>query len=198
MLSVNQRRRMLALTCSTHSLPRISVSTHRISTKPVAKKLLLLLPIRSPNSQDFIRVHPSLRLTPTALIKLKEGGEYFLVHQSILEEVGATEYFFATLFLYVNKQKVPAFWPVRLPDPDGKLNQWHASAAEAVQQAMKAWVRVVANKSLGGYDVLQAMSQYAEPEWPDLPLPELLRLAFKDRLINSLDHPVLLKLRGAA
>jgi hypothetical protein len=168
--------------------------------EPVAKRLLLMLPIRSPNSQDFVRVYPdpNYRLTPAVLIKLKEGGEYFLVHPTIVNEVDPTEYFHASLFLYVNKQKVPAFWPVRLPDPDGKLNPWHESAGQAVQQAMKAWVRVVANKSLGGYDVLQAMAKYSEPEWPQLAFSELLKLAFKDRLIDSLDHPVLLKLRGLA
>jgi hypothetical protein len=35
-----------------------------------------------------------------------------------------------------------------------------------------------------------------EPNWPELPFKELLRVAFKDKYINSLDHPILRKLRG--
>jgi hypothetical protein len=65
--------------------------------EPVAKKLLLEMPIRTPSKQDFIRVHPDpkMRLTPAALIKLKDGGEYFLVQQNVLEEIDDGEYYFA-------------------------------------------------------------------------------------------------------
>ena len=35
-----------------------------------------------------------------------------------------------------------------------------------------------------------------EPEWPELSLRELLRIAFKDKMIDDLGHPVLRKLRG--
>jgi hypothetical protein len=41
---------------------------------------------------------------------------------------------------------------VPLPDREGKINEWHRSAGLAAQQAMKGRVRVVANKSLRGYD----------------------------------------------
>src|SRR6266446_4716672 len=45
-----------------------------------AKKLLTTVPIRKPNKQDFVRVHPSpeYRLT-VALIELKESRETYLV-----------------------------------------------------------------------------------------------------------------------
>jgi hypothetical protein len=39
--------------------------------------------------------------------------------------------------------------------------------------------------SLGAYDVLQATGQLPEPEWPNLPFKELLRIAFKDRFIGA-------------
>jgi hypothetical protein len=46
------------------------------------------------------------------------------------------------------------------------------------------------------YDVVQAVGELTEPEWPDLPFAEILRLTFKDRFIRSTDHPVLRALRG--
>jgi hypothetical protein len=36
----------------------------------------------------------------------------------------------------------------------------------------------------------------SEPEFPELTLNELLRIAFKDRIVDKLDHPVIRKLRG--
>ncbi len=43
-----------------------------------------------------------------------------------------------------------------------------------------------------------ARAALAEPEWPALLLRELLKLAFAERAIASLDHPVVKRLRGLA
>jgi hypothetical protein len=42
--------------------------------------------------------------------------------------------------------------------------------------------------------VAEAVDQ--EPKWPDLALNELLKLGFKDRIIDSRDHPAMQELRG--
>jgi hypothetical protein len=62
--------------------------------------------------------------------------------------------------------------------------------------ASKQWVRVVANMSLGGYEVFTASGELGAPAWPDLRFKELLRIAFKDRYISDSSHPVLRRLRG--
>ena len=64
--------------------------------------------------------------------------------------------------------------------------------------ATKGWVRVTANMSLSAYEVFEAQAQLSELEWPAVTMGELLRIAFKDRYILSLDHPVLRRLRGEA
>ena len=45
------------------------------------KKLLTTVPVRKPNRQEFVRVHPNphQRLTPVAIIQLKEDREVFSV-----------------------------------------------------------------------------------------------------------------------
>jgi hypothetical protein len=50
--------------------------------------------------------------------------------------------------------------------------------------------------SAGCYDVYTASESLSEPEWPTTPFATLLKVAFKDKFIDSLDHPVLRKLRG--
>ena len=50
--------------------------------------------------------------------------------------------------------------------------------------------------SLGAYDVYEERAELSEPEWPNLSFHEILKVAFKDHFINSLDHPVLRRLRG--
>jgi hypothetical protein len=74
--------------------------------------------------------------------------------------------------------------------------EWHRSAAEAAEVAMRRWVRVKANMSLGAYEIHEAASTIPDPEWPDVSFKELLRIAFRDRLVDRSDHPLIKRLRG--
>jgi hypothetical protein len=51
------------------------------------KKLLTTVPVRRPNRQDFVRVHPdpNFRLTPAAIIEMKEDREVYLVTPNMAE-----------------------------------------------------------------------------------------------------------------
>jgi hypothetical protein len=53
-----------------------------------------------------------------------------------------------------------------------------------------------ASHAAGEYDIAVAAAPLPEPEWPDLPFRELLRLAFREAHIDSADHPVVRRLRG--
>jgi len=162
------------------------------------KKLLTTVPVRKPNRQDFVRVHPdpAYRLTPAGIIELKDERETYLVTLSMAAELDR-EIALATLFLAINRQGVLFLWPVKLPGADGKHNEWHRSAAEAADAATKHWVRVTSNMSLGAYEVFQAEANIPDPIWPDLSLSEILKIAFRDRLVDRPDHPLIKRLRGA-
>jgi hypothetical protein len=162
------------------------------------KKLLTTVPVRKPHRQDFVRVHPApaYRLTPAALIELKEDRETFLVTPLMAAELPG-EFVAATLYMAINRQGVVHLWPVKLPGADGKHNEWHRSAAEAAELAMDKWVRITANMALGAYEIFEAIGDLPDPAWPELPFPEILRIAFRDRIVDSFDHPVVQRLRGA-
>jgi hypothetical protein len=162
------------------------------------KKLLTTVPVRKPNKQDFVRVHADLayRLTPAAVIEVKEDREVYLVLPGIAQQLPPGEFSVVTLYLTINRQGVVHLWPVKLPGPDGKHNEWHRSAAEAAERSMVKWVRVTANMSLGAYEISAAVKDFPEPEWPDIPLQEILKIAFRDRIVDRQDHPLLQRLRG--
>ena len=162
------------------------------------KKALLTVPVRKPDKSWFVRTHPdeNYRLQ-TAVIELKEDRETYLVAPPLWPELAAESTFSPrALFTAVNRQGVVFLWPVRLPGQDGKLDDWSRSTLEAADMARRSWVRVAANMALGAYDVFQASGDLPDPDWPELPFKELLRVAFRDRLIDTLDHPVLRRLRG--
>jgi hypothetical protein len=164
------------------------------------KKALLSIPVRKPANSWFVRVHPSpdYRLQ-TVVIELKEDREIYLVAPTLWSGLAAEATFSPrALFTAVNRQGVLFVWPIRLPRADGRTDEWSRTELEAAERATKGWVRVAANMSLGAYDVFESGGQLGEPEWPALPFGQLLRIAFRDRYIDSLDHPVLHRLRGEA
>ena len=55
---------------------------------------------------------------------------------------------------------------------------------------------MVADMALGAYRIHLAEGDLPDPLWPAKTLPELLKLAFKGRIVDSIDHPVVRRLRG--
>ncbi len=162
------------------------------------KKMLLTIPVRKPSKEWFVRVHPDegYRLT-TAVIELKEEDrETFLVDPKLWPELSAESTFSPRIiFTAITRQGNLFLWPIRLPGSDGRTNTWNSTQLEAAEMARKSWVRVAANMSLGAYDVFIAETD-APATWPQEPFSELLKIAFKEQFIETLDHPVLKRLRG--
>jgi hypothetical protein len=163
------------------------------------KKLLTTVPVRKPNKQDFIRVHPDpdYRLCGVAIIELREDRETYLVSPYYARQLDPQTFNHCNLYLTVNRQKVVFLWPVKLPEPGGRISGWHSSGLEGAEKAMAQWVRVTPNMSLGAYEFFVAENPLSEPEWPSLPLRDLLQIGFKGHIIEGPDHPVMQRLRGA-
>src|SRR5262249_53347052 len=161
------------------------------------KKLLTSVPVRKPNPQYFIRVHPDPQYRAAlAIIELRDDRETYLVPPSIAHDLPG-EFVMANLYTAINRQGVVQLWPVRLPSADGRVLEWHRSAAEAAELAMRKWVRIKANMSLGAYEIFEATGAIPDPQWPEYTFQELLRIGFRDRLVDSLDHPVIKRLHGS-
>ena len=160
------------------------------------KKLVTTIPVRKPNKQDFVRVHPdtAYRLE-TVILEFKEERETYLVAPELWPAL-PSELTPKVLFTAINRQKVLFVWPIRLPGEDGRHDEWNASALEAADMAQKDWVRVSANMSLGAYEVYLATGDLPDPEWPEMDFTKILEIAFKGRFIEDLDHPALRRLRG--
>jgi hypothetical protein len=160
------------------------------------KKLRLTVPIRKPSAQDFVRVHPSPEYRENfPIIELKDEREEYIVTSDLVPELNG-EFVTKTLFTAINRQGTLFFWPVRLPAPDGKMLDWWRTAREATDLAMKDWIRVKANMNLGAYEIYKAETASAEPDWPKEDFWTLIRIAFRDHLITTIDHPVIKRLRG--
>ena len=101
------------------------------------KKLLTTVPVRKPNNQDFVRVHSAEEYRENfAMIDLKDDREEYLVHSELAQEL-VGEIALKTLYTAINRQGVVFLWPVKLPAPDGRRDEWARSQREAAELAMK-------------------------------------------------------------
>jgi hypothetical protein len=176
-------------------LSKIRVPQDFLETTNV-KKLLTTVPVWRPRPQDFFRVHPSPKYRETcAFLELKEDRETYLVDLAAVPELHAESYL-ATLYTAITRTGVLFMWPVRVPATDGRVSEWHLSAATAAQHAMQSWIRIKSNMNLGAYEISEAAGAIPAPQWPDLSFQDICRIAFKSRLINNPDHAVIKRLRG--
>jgi hypothetical protein len=96
----------------------------------------------------------------------------------------------------ITRQDTFILWPVRLPGPDGRQDEWSRTALEAAGIARDRWIRMAAKQALGAYEVFEPVGNFPDPKWPDLEWTAILQIAFKDHVIEDVDHPALRRLRG--
>jgi hypothetical protein len=160
------------------------------------RKILSEVPCRKPLKEWWFTVSPEAEHhVETYLIELKEerGALYYvspLLWDYLQNEPTLT---YQRLSLCQTRQGKSFFWPLKLPGPDGKLNEWAQSAHDAALRGRGTWIRLQADMHLGQYQ-LYAADLPVEVVWPPHTMKELLRICFKERLIDRLDHPIVRQL----
>lgn len=159
-------------------------------------KALVRVPVRKPTRQEFVRVRDdeAFRLD-TAILELKDENEHYVLMPDV-RSVMPGDWFPTRLVTAINRQGVVFLWPLKLAGSDGKPNPWYETALEAADLATRKWVKVVADKALGGYQTYIANGTLSEPDWPAHPFPQLLEVAFRDHIVRDTEHPVIRRLLG--
>jgi hypothetical protein len=160
------------------------------------KKLLTNVPVGKPKKPQFFRTHVSEEMTfPAMILENKEARESYLVIPDVSQEISELVRP-VMLHAAIDRQNNVSLIPVPLPGEDGTRNPWHESLAQAVEHAKLKWLRITANMHAGGYDVYEAEGELPEPEWPAHDIEALVQVAFRGKIITSLDHPVVQSLLG--
>ena len=184
-----------AVSSDPYDLAKLRIDPEHLEGNNV-RKLITTIPVRKPGNQEFVRVRsePAFRET-MAFLELKDDREVYIVDLSAVPEI-QPETYVATLFTAITRTGVLFCWPVKVPAADGRVNAWHQTLATAASLAMTRWIRIKANMSLGAYEIFEAESTIPDPIWPDMSFEAIYRIAFRDRLINTPDHPVVKRLHG--
>ncbi len=162
------------------------------------RKVISTIPNRKPNKSEWFRVRPGDEWrVETAVLELEKGVERstYLVAQSLRVDL-CGEITPAMLLTCVNRAGDLFLWRVKLPGPDGRSNTWTDSALQIAKAAETTWCRMVSDMNNGIYTHFEPRHDLPDPKWPAISFREIIRIAFRDRMIDSLDHPVLRDLRG--
>ena len=160
------------------------------------KRVISTVPVRKPGKQEWFRVRPGegWRIE-TCIFEAEADRETYLVDRSLWSEL-AGEIHPALVLVCVNRATDVFLWRCKLPGPDGRPNVWNESAMRIALAAESRWVRMASNMAAGHYEHFEPATKLPDPEWPPLTFTEILRVAFRDRMIDSLEHPVVRQLRG--
>jgi len=129
------------------------------------KKELLVVSVRKPDRQWFIRVRPEPEwsfTTATLTVKEERGSETYIVDRALWEFLPG-ELVPTLLVVGISRQNAVFVWPLRLPGADGHTDTWSRSALGAAELAKTKWVRVAANMATGMYDVFSASADLPSP-----------------------------------
>lgn len=163
---------------------------------------LTIMPImKSPPRDAWVTVHPDHVYGPLAMLEAEVGdgrtGMYAVTASILRDKRASREVKMFRLQLAQTSLGHSFFWALREGD-----DSWAASAHAACELGRGGWVRVVAakgaSKGAGRYDCFSPEKPLnVDTAWPEESLLELVGMALKGRIIDSLDHAVLLRLRGA-
>jgi len=157
-------------------------------------KPLVTVPVGKPKGNKFMMVL-DVPGYPTNVLDIKEDNDVFIVSPAVAAYLGGLVRK-VTLYTAIDRNGNIFLIPVPNPDETGHMNVWHESLLQGVNRAKKNWVRLVANKGLGAYDVLEALGILDKPTWPDYTMEQLLAVAFRGKIITDINHDVVQRLMG--
>jgi|SRR5208337_1992433 len=196
---VNANNKLIIAKVGTHNIFS-NLDALRLSPEAAVlsgtSEVLTHIPVRKPNRHEFFRTHPNPEMWfNTGIFEDKEEREVFFVTPATRDAL-VGEIKPVILAVTINRQSVLSLWPLKLPTEEMRYNAWSETAREAAELAKTHWVSMRADMSLGGYRIYKAEGQLSEPVWPNKSLNEMLEIAFRDRIVDSENHPVVRRLRG--
>lgn len=163
-------------------------------------EVLTHVPLERPKRQAFFRTHrePDWSLTTSILFDDENFGRDAYLVMPQMRGVLLGDARPVLIVPVITRQGVFQFWPLKLPLDDGRPNAWFELALEARELSKDRWVCMKPDLGLGAYRILQAIGDIPDPIWPDKSVNELLEIAFRGRIIDTENHPLVRRLRGAA
>jgi hypothetical protein len=174
----------------------------KVATLKVSRRVVPInVAVKRPPNNVYFRCHAAPEMSLDASVIIGDGGSddyYFVIPRMLNHPVIMPRLRKVTIAVVYNwPGGVVSLWPVPLAE-ETRIACWK-SARAAYELSKTQWVQLIWNNDRRDYDVVVAEGINTEPNWPlDLSLGDLLRLGFADKIIDSPEHPYVMRLRGLA
>ena len=159
------------------------------------------IPVQKPHREWFIRTHPDPDYWKTAgvleITTFKDFAGFWLVDPCVVDVVQhQSGYRPRQLVTSVNQFGENFLWPMLVSGAHGReLDSWNRSARLIAEAAKDKWIKVVSKSAM--YDKQVALDDQGDPKFIDKSFDKILSVAFRERIIDTVDHKALLALMGA-
>ena len=196
-------RRSLAVRATPVQVTQAATSSvlDRYRRRPGDEQIIVRPPfsrtsIRRPSPTEFVRTQISEECSgPFPFLFDKVNDVYFAVPREYWDELG-DHLVDVALVPTVNAAGRVFLWIIRRPDASGRIDTWNASAWDVASTAQTQWVRVGRDHPSKMYYAERAQRPLRDPDWQPFEFEMLLQAIDNGRSIDSLDHPVVRRLRG--
>ena len=171
---------------------------NKIDLRDLVIAELVELSARKPKKDEWFRVHPDYQ-QQGGILEIDSENKVFWVTKKMQSQVAHDPCFtFRICVLCVTRQGVPFIWPVK-PDVEagGTGAKYLKIPFAAMMQGRQDWTRLYWSMERREHQVEKGDISDT-PKFPDKTFEELLKLAFKDAVISTPDHPAILNLKGKA
>jgi len=170
--------------------------------------VLSTIVIGKPNKTDFVRVRSGDGYAPVTLYTYspdgsgKDSKNYLVmpICHSFMDELGVLTPSRFYLYQVLGSKVMKLDMISQRTDKNGNLNRYHETHQECLEAGMVKWIRMRTVEDAGYYAYAYAEDLHPEPDWSHAPptLKTAIKIAFKGFIIDSMEHPEILKLRGKA
>jgi len=120
-----------------------------------------------------------------------EGRDSYIVAPAIAKLKADEDVIRPVLIVrYVTMAGEEGLWALKLDKPDTKSNRYNKSALKVLEEAEKGWARLISAKGHYRYTVSPKTLEQTPPKFSDRTFQELFDIAYKDRIVTSLDHEI--------
>ena len=171
---------------------------NKIDLRDLVTAELVELSARKPKKDEWFRVHPDYQ-QQGGILEIDSENKVFWVSKKMQSQVAHDPCFtFRLCVLVVTRQGVPFIWPVKTDvEAGGTGDKYVRIPFAAMTEGRKKWTRLYWSQDRREHQV-ETSDLLDAPKFPDKPFSELLKLAFKDAVISTVDHPAILNLKGKA
>jgi hypothetical protein len=146
--------------------------------------------ISKPRRDEWVAVRPG-KDWQLAIYVIEDNQdmerEIYIVHSDLANGELSDDARYAILHLAISSTGRLFWWHIKM-SATSRRNHWSETALKAVEVAQRKWIRLIPGHE--SYEIRKAKAQMLEPRWPDLSREEAIQLAFEDRVINTMDHPI--------